>query len=93
MGNGIEFAVRAAMGNISDPKIRKLAKNSAADTEKAIQALIERQRAKDLTPFESERIALRNTLGGDPALEGRTQARPVIGCRRQPPTERFRGSP
>ena len=27
---GIDFAIRAAMGNISDPRIRKLAGNSAA---------------------------------------------------------------
>ena len=50
VGLGLEFAMQAAMGSLSNPKIRSLAANDYADNEKAIQELLKRLRA------ESDRV-------------------------------------
>ena len=43
---GVDFAIGAAMGSVANPRIRSLAGNSPADTEKAIQDLVKRLRAE-----------------------------------------------
>ena len=61
IGLGVEFALRAAIGNIADQNVRKLAAGDVAGTEKATRALIKRLRAEEerLLPSVERLDALR----------------------------------